>query len=82
LNERRSLMEWFGKRREALVIRGLKDHVRAVGDATAELYKAVTALCNSDTEKAVEAVNRMLLSEKEADTIEERVSMELSKGDM
>lgn len=82
MNERRSLMEWFGKRRESLVIRGLKDHVRAVGDATAELNKAVTALCNSDTEKAVEALNRMLLSEKEADTIEERVSMELSKGDM
>ena len=82
MNERKSLMEWFGKRRESLVIRGLKDHVRAVGDATAELNKAVAALCNSDTEKAVEALNCMLLSEKEADTIEERVSMELSKGDM
>ncbi len=75
-------MEWFGKRRESMVIRGLKDHVRAVGDATGELNKAVAALCNSDTEKAMEALNRMLLSEKEADNIEERVSMELSKGDM
>jgi predicted phosphate transport protein (TIGR00153 family) len=75
-------LEWFGKRRESLVIKGLRDHVIAVGDATAELNKAVTALCNSDKEKAMDALTRMLLSEKEADNIEERISVELSKGDM
>lgn len=82
MSERRSLLEWFGKRRESMVIRGLRDHVLAVGDSTAELNKAVTALCNMDSEKAMEALNRMLLSEKEADNIEERISVELSKGDM
>lgn len=82
MSERRSLLEWFGKRRESLVIKGLRDHVIAVGDATAELNKAVTALCNSDKEKAMDALTRMLLSEKEADNIEERISVELSKGDM
>jgi predicted phosphate transport protein (TIGR00153 family) len=75
-------LEWFGKRRESLVIKGLRDHVIAVGDATAELNKAETALCNSDKEKAMDALTRMLLSEKEADNIEERISVELSKGDM
>ncbi len=82
MSERRSLLEWFGKRRESLVIKGLRDHVIAVGDATAELNKAETALCNSDKEKAMDALTRMLLSEKEADNIEERISVELSKGDM
>lgn len=61
---------------------GIRDHVRTVGDAVSELNKAVAALCGADNEKAMEALNRMLLSEKEADSIEERISEELSKGDM
>ncbi len=82
MNERKSLLEWFGKRRESMVMSGIRDHVRAVGDATSELNKAVTALCGSDPAKAMEALNRMLLLEQEADSLEERMSMELSKGDM
>jgi uncharacterized protein len=82
LSERKSLMEWFGKRRESVVMSGIRDHVRAVGDSVSELNKAVTALCGADKEKALEALNRMLLSEKEADNIEKRISEELSKGDM
>jgi predicted phosphate transport protein (TIGR00153 family) len=76
------LLEWFGKRRESVVMSGIRDHVRAVGDATSELNKAVTALCGSDPVKAMDALNRMLLAEQEADSLEERMSMELSKGDM
>jgi predicted phosphate transport protein (TIGR00153 family) len=53
-----------------------------VGDAVSELNRAVTALCNEDKEKAMDALGRMLLSEKEADNIEIRISEELSKGDM
>lgn len=76
------MLEWFGKRRESVVMSGIRDHVRAVGDAASELNKAVTALCGSDPSKALDALNRMLLAEQEADSIEERMSMELSKGDM
>ncbi len=82
MNDRKSLLEWFGKRRESVVMSGIRDHVRAVGDAASELNKAVTALCGSDPSKALDALNRMLLAEQEADSIEERMSMELSKGDM
>jgi predicted phosphate transport protein (TIGR00153 family) len=82
LSERKSLLEWFGKRRESVVMSGIRDHVRAVGDAASELNKAVTALCGADSSKAMDALNRMLLAEKEADNIEDRMSMELSKGDM
>jgi len=82
LSERKSLLEWFGIRRESVVMNGIRDHVRAVGDAVSELNKAVTALCGADRPKASEAIGRMLLSEKEADNIEERISEELSKGDM
>lgn len=82
MSERKSLLEWFGIRRESVVMNGIRDHVRAVGDAVSELNKAVTALCGADRPKASEAIGRMLLSEKEADNIEERISEELSKGDM
>jgi predicted phosphate transport protein (TIGR00153 family) len=75
-------LEWFGKRRESVVMSGIRDHVRAVGDAASELNKAVTALCGADSPKAMDALNRMLLAEQEADSVEERMSMELSKGDM
>lgn len=76
------MLEWFGKRRESVVMSGIRDHVRAVGDSASELNKAVTALCGSDSPKAMDALNRMLLAEQEADSIEERMNMELRKGDM
>ncbi len=80
--QRRSLLEWFGKRRESVVIRGMREHVRAVEDTVSELNKAVTSLCGEDQEKAKEAIGRLLLAEKEADNLEESINTELSKGDM
>ena len=69
-------------RRESVVIRGLSEHARAVGDTASELNRAVASLCAGDKTKAVEALGRMVLSEKEADMIEETMSEELSKGDL
>jgi predicted phosphate transport protein (TIGR00153 family) len=82
LSERKSLLEWFGKRRESVVMSGIRDHIRAVGDAVSELNRAVAALYGSDKDRAMEALNRMLLSEQEADNLEARIATELSKGDM
>jgi uncharacterized protein len=83
LNEqRKSLLEWFGKRRESVVMNGIREHVRAVEDAVSELNKAVSSLCSDDQVRAKEAIARLMISEKEADTIEEAIATELSKGDM
>jgi len=82
LSERKSLIEWFGMRRESMVMSGIRSHAIAVGDAVSELNKAVTALCTSDHDSAKDALQRLLLAEKEADTLEDSMSTELSKGDM
>lgn len=82
MNERRSILDWFGKRRESVVMKGMRDHARSVGDSVAELNKAVTALTKGDRDRSLGALARMVLSEKEADNIEEMISEELSKGDM
>jgi len=82
LSERRSLLEWFSKRRETVVMKGVRDHLRSVGDSVAELNKSVAALTKNDRKGALDALSRMMLSEKEADNIEEAMSDELSKGDM
>lgn len=65
-----------------MVMKGIRGHMIAVGDTVSELNKAVQALCGSDHEEAISALERLLLSEQEADSLEESISAELSKGDM
>jgi predicted phosphate transport protein (TIGR00153 family) len=82
LNERKSLLEWFGVRRESMVRTGIRSHTIAVGDATAELNKAVSALCGDDKEEAMDAIKRLLMAEDEADLLEASISADLTKGDL
>ena len=76
------MTDWFGKRRESVIAKGIRDHAEKVGDTVSELNRAFGAMANNDHIKALEALKRMDFSEKEADNIEERMSEELSKGDM
>jgi predicted phosphate transport protein (TIGR00153 family) len=82
LSEKGSLLEWFGKRRESLVTKGIREHAEKVGDSASELNRALTALVRSDRDTALDACKRLILSEKEADRLEEMITEELSKGDM
>jgi predicted phosphate transport protein (TIGR00153 family) len=82
LSEKGSLLEYFGKRRESLVTKGIREHAEKVGDTVSELNRALTALVRVDRDTALDAMKRLLLSEKEADRWEEIITEELSKGDM
>ncbi len=82
MSDKKSLLDWFGMRRESVVMSGLKHHARAVQDTVAELNRAVGHLCKGEKDKAVEALNRLILSEKEADNAEVSLTQELSKGDL
>lgn len=75
-------MEYFGKRRESLVTKGIREHAEKVGDTVSELNRALTALVRVDRDTALDAMKRLLLSEKEADRWEEIITEELSKGEM
>ena len=77
-----NLLEWFGKRRESVVTKGMRDHAQKVGDTLSELNRAMNAMTLGERDRAMEAIRRLLLSEKEADNIEDMMTGELSKGDL
>jgi predicted phosphate transport protein (TIGR00153 family) len=64
------------------VMRQLRRHVLKVFDTISDLDQAMVSMCGGDTEKAKEAIQRMLLAEKAADNLERSISEELSKGDL
>jgi len=82
LNEGGSLLEWFSKRRESVVMQSIRDHAQKVADTTTELDRVFNALCKGDKERALDAIKREMFSEKEADILEAKITEELSKGDM
>ncbi|HSV42068.1 MAG TPA: DUF47 family protein [Methanomassiliicoccales archaeon] len=82
MSDKGSLLDWFGKRRESVVTKGIKEHAEKVGDAVSELNRAMATLVKGERAAALEALKRLNYSEKEADNLEERMSEELSKGDL
>lgn len=82
MSDAKSLMDWFGKRRESLVMRQLRNHALKVYDTISELNIATESVSNEDPNRALDAIKRVLLSEKAADNLEESISEELSKGDL
>jgi len=77
-----TILDWFKVRRESVIMKGVRDHAQKIGDTVSELNRALAALCDSDKERALDAIRRLIYSEKEADNLEEMISEELSKGDM
>ncbi|MBC7108666.1 MAG: DUF47 family protein [Methanomassiliicoccales archaeon] len=82
MSEKRSLLDWFSRRRESVVMNGIRNHALRVSDTIAELNRAIAAIGNGERTKALEAIQRLLVSEKEADFYESTISEELSKGDL
>lgn len=76
------MLEWFGKRRESVVMKGIRDHAQKVADTTTELDRVLSALCKGEKERALDAIKRTMFEEKEADNLEAMITEELSKGDM
>jgi hypothetical protein len=82
LSEKGSLLEWFGKRKESVVMKAMREHAQAISDTITELNRAVVAMTRGEKEKALDAIKRVALSEKEADRLEEKITEELSTGDL
>ncbi len=51
-------MDWFGKRRESVVMKGIRDHAQKIADTMSELNRAAMALCKEDKESALDAIKR------------------------
>ncbi|MGD0056813.1 MAG: DUF47 family protein [Methanomassiliicoccales archaeon] len=82
MSEGRSLLDWFGKRRESVIMDEIRSHALKVRDTVAELNRAVAVVGDGEKDKALEAIKRLLVSEKDADRLENQITEELSKGDL
>ncbi|MEM2943400.1 MAG: DUF47 family protein [Methanomassiliicoccales archaeon] len=75
-------MDWFSKRRESVIMNGIRNHALRVSDTITELNRAIGFIGEGDRKRALEAIQRLLISEREADYFESTISAELSKGDL
>ncbi len=75
-------MEWFGKRKEDAVGTGTRSHAMAVLDTVSELTLALGAMVKGDQATAMKGADRLILSEVEADRIEDRLCADISTGEL
>ncbi len=81
-DEAKNLLNWFGKRKENVVQDGLRSHALSVFDCVNELGQALRAMENGDTQRAMQAVERLFVNEREADALEDQVCAQLSIGEL
>ena len=78
----KGLLDWISRRKEGAVGSGSRNHVMAVLDVVLEMQMAVEKVQSDDKEAATKSIDRLMLSESEADRIEDRLRSDLSSGDM
>lgn len=78
----RGIMGWFSKRKEETVRIGSRSHGLAVLDAVTELDLALIAMARNDPVDAMKCIERLMISEREADRIEDRLCADVSGGEL
>lgn len=78
----KGILEWFGRKKESSVSDGSRSHAMAVTDTVSELKSSLKAMAEGDRAKAVKGIERLMLCEQEADRIEDRLTAEISRGEM
>ena len=78
----KGILDWFGKRKESSVTIGARGHVMVVRDTVAELKNALDCMVKGDAVAAVKCTERLMLCEKEADRIEDKLCAEISRGEL
>ena len=76
------MLGWFRQRRESRAMQLLREHATKVQDALVELDKAVGEMVAAKKDQAMEAVKRLDINETSADSLEDDIFEEISKGDM
>ncbi len=82
MNDDKLLVDWFGRRKQSIVMKGIRSHASKVLATLSELDIAISAAGSGNEKEASAALDRLLLSEREADNLEKMISEELSKGDL
>lgn len=76
------MLGWFRKRRGSRAMQQTREHAKKVEDALVELDKAIAAMIAGKKPQAMEAIKRLDINETAADSIEDDIFEEISKGDM
>lgn len=80
MSDVKNMLDWFSRRKSDTVQTGSRSHGLAVVDVVIEVDRAINAMTVGDTQAALKCVDRMILSEKEADRIEIRLCTEITDG--
>ena len=78
----KGIMSWFTKRKEDSVRLGSRGHGLVVLDAVSELDMAINAMAKGQRVEAVKCIERLILSEREADRLEDKLCAEISGGEL
>ena len=76
------MLGWFRKRRGSRAMQQTREHAKKVEDALVELDKAIAAMMADKKPQAMEAIKRLDINETAADSIEDDIFEEISRGDM
>ena len=76
------LLGWFGRRKEGLVNDGLRSMFLSVQDCVTELGKAIRSMGEKDVQAAEKAIERLFISEHEADSQEDELCNQISIGEL
>ena len=75
-------MDWFAKRTEDSVNAGSRTHGLAVLDAVSELDMALEAMEGAKAQAAMKSIERLFMSEHEADRMEDKLCIDIVGGEL
>ena len=81
-DDSKGLLGWFGKRKEGVIQSGMGAHALSVFDCVTELGNATRAMESGDASAALKAIERLYVSEHEADSLEENLCGQMSIGEL
>jgi len=76
------MMNWFSKRKGEVVMMGSRSHGLVVQDAVTELDYALTAIGKGDRVNAMKCIERLMMLEREADKLEDKLCADVSGGEL
>ena len=82
MSDAKGILDWFSKMKSGNVQTGSRGHAVAISDTVSELGLALSAMVAKDVPGALKAIDRMLLAEREADRIEDRLCLEITDGSL
>ncbi len=77
-----TLLEWFRTRREAKIIRRVKEDAKKVYNCVTQFREALSLFLDGDMKAATKAIKKVSQIENECDNIKREVLTELTKGEL